>query len=103
MKQLIISFVILLTGISAYSQSEKLRFNVSPTWPMPYGEFKDGTLVGGLMFEFSNEIAKALNLTPEFIILPRNRTEPGALEGAYDVRCHLAKEWAKSPELFIWS
>lgn len=103
MKHLLLSLAILFAATSAFSQSEKLRFNVSPTWPMPYAEFKDGEFVGGFMFEFSNEIAKALKLTPEFIVLPRNRTEAAALEGDYDLRCHLTKEWAKNPDLFIWT
>ncbi|WP_413288156.1 substrate-binding periplasmic protein [Bdellovibrio sp. HCB337] len=88
---------------AAENEKNILRFSASSTWPMPYGQIKDGVLVDGFMLDIANAISKEMGLEPQIIVLPRNRTEQGALSGAYDIRCHLTKKWVPDPDLFIWS
>jgi len=95
--------VTLSTSSVSAAEKKLLRFSASSSWSMPYGEIKEGALVNGIMLDFAKAISKEMDLEPQIIVLPRNRTEQGALTGAYDIRCHLTKKWVPDPDLFIWS
>lgn len=97
-------FVLTLTPAAfSAAKTDLLRFSVSSTWTMPYGQIQNGVLVDGILLDVINAISKEMNLKPQIIVLPRNRTELAARNREYDIRCHLSKKWVPNPERFIWS
>lgn len=82
--------------------SKFLRFTVSTSWGMPYGEFENEHMTGGLVYDLAHAISEKHKLTPEFILLPRNRVDDGAKNHEYDVRCYVTPEWIKDQSIYSW-
>jgi polar amino acid transport system substrate-binding protein len=54
---------------------------------------RDGALVGGLLKEFGDALARELRMTPRYLTVPRKRVEVPLGNGQADILCDLRPEW----------
>lgn len=85
------------------ANSQVLRFSISTSWGMPFGQFENEEITGGLIYELAHAIGDKSKLRPQFVLLPRNRIDPGALNNEFDIRCYVAPEWVKNKNSYLWS
>lgn len=105
-----INFVILLAAL-LFAISEKLmaassqvlRFSVSTSWGMPFGQFENEEITGGLIYDLALAISDKNKLRAQFVLLPRNRIDAGAQNNEFDIRCYVAPEWVTDKNSYLWS
>ncbi|MBT9456042.1 MAG: ABC transporter substrate-binding protein [Burkholderiaceae bacterium] len=90
------------------SAQEPVRFLVSSAWSMPVGELRtqggQQQLVAGIMKEWQEQLAAALQRPVALVIVPRKREAAVALAGAADLRCFMSPDWVRSEpaDLYDW-
>lgn len=94
---------IALTWPSEAAEPRPLRMAVIPAWGAPYAIFKDGALVGGIDFDIAQAIGEALHMPVQHVVLPRPRVDAAVAAGEIDLRCHLAQDFTRAPEQYLWS
>ena len=88
----------------AQAQPRLLRVPAVSSWGPPYGQFRDGQLIGGINYELFAAIAEQMRLTLTPINMPRPRVDAAALAGEFDLRCQLSPDWLKSgADAYHWS
>lgn len=55
--------------------------------------FHKDVLIGGLLKDFGDALARELALTPRYVTLPRKRVEAALQAGSADLLCDLRPEW----------
>jgi polar amino acid transport system substrate-binding protein len=68
---------------------------------MPMASIQDGKLIDGIHRDLGIALARELNATPVFIVMPRKRIALSLEQGNGDIACHFLPEWM--PGRFDWS
>lgn len=82
--------------------AQDIRFGVSTGSAMPMTEFRDGALVGGLLKDFGDALARELQATPRYLTFPRKRVESALASGYVDLICDLRPEWLDGKD-WLWT
>lgn len=98
----VLTSLALWAGLASAQAPEPLRLAVSSALAMPYAQFKDGQLVGGLEFELAQALAAQLGRPLRVIVLPQGRLDAAALAGEYDLRCHVRPDAVRAAD-YQWS
>ncbi|WP_229255626.1 substrate-binding periplasmic protein [Duganella sacchari] len=77
-------------------------FAISSGSAMPMTAFSGYTLSGGLLKDFGDALAAALQLTPRYLLVPRKRVEEMLQTGKADIVCDLKPEWLDGKN-YAWS
>ena len=101
-KRLVWSVILLAMSLPA-AATDLLRVAASSSWNLPYGQFENERLTGGIVFDLVKSLEKPLDVQVTFVVLPRKRLDGGALSGDYDLRCYLNPKWTEIPDKFDWS
>ncbi len=88
--------------LAAPARAGELVYVVSMGSAMPMTDFRDGVLVGGLLKEFGDALARELHLTPRYLTVPRKRVEAPLAGGQADILCDLRPEWLDGKD-WLWS
>ncbi|KQV84711.1 hypothetical protein ASD15_05935 [Massilia sp. Root351] len=89
---------ILASLLAIPALAEDIVFAVSTGSAMPMTEFRDGALVGGLLKDFGDALARELKAQPRYLTFPRKRVESALTGGQADLVCDLRPEWLDSKE-----
>lgn len=100
MRFILIFFTSLLLAIPG--RAGELVYVVSTGSAMPMTDFRDGVLVGGLLKEFGDALARELRMTPRYLTVPRKRVETPLASGQADILCDLRPEWLDGKD-WLWS
>ena len=73
--------------------ADDIVFGVSTGSAMPMTEFRAGALVGGLLKDFGDALARELQATPRYLTFPRKRVESALVGKQVDLICDLRPEW----------
>lgn len=105
-----INFLILLAALFfavsdklMAASSQVLRFSVSTSWGMPFGQFENEEITGGLIYDLALAISDKNKLRPQFVLLPCNRIDSGAQNKEFDIRCYVTPEWVMDKNSYLWS
>lgn len=101
-KPLVWSAILLAMSLPA-AAADVLRVAASSSWNLPYGQFENERLTGGIVFDLVKSLETPLDVQVTFVVLPRKRLDGGALSGDYDLRCYLNPKWTEIPDKFDWS
>ncbi|MFG6489328.1 substrate-binding periplasmic protein [Roseateles sp. BYS78W] len=82
---------------AAPAEKPVLRFIVGEDWAPPYLELRGGRPVGGLAFELMEQVARAADARPVYVMLPPKRTQPALHAGQADLMCMMAPKWVVEP------
>jgi polar amino acid transport system substrate-binding protein len=97
-RQLIIITLFLISN-AAYSADLKILIDTSTDMPMAL--IQDDKINGGIHYDFGIALAKQLDRTPRFILMPRKRIALALENGEADLSCHYLPAWL--PGNFDWS
>lgn len=94
----------LLTLVGAHSSAtEVLRTSASNAWTMPFAKFDSERLTGGIVFDVTQALGKALGISVHYLVLPRKRIDGAVLAGDIDLRCYSNPGWTALPNEYTWS
>ncbi|MFG6415215.1 substrate-binding periplasmic protein [Roseateles sp. DC23W] len=74
-----------------------LRFIVGEDWAWPYLALRNGRPVGGLAFDLMEQVARAADARPVYVMLPPKRTQPALHAGEAELMCMMAPKWVAGP------
>ncbi len=102
-KMLMPRFILLLAlcGPGA-SRAQELVIAISTGSAMPMTEFTGYRLSGGLLRDFGDALATTLQMTPQYLLVPRKRVEEVLQSGKADIVCDLRPEWLDARN-YRWS
>ncbi|MQA39077.1 transporter substrate-binding domain-containing protein [Rugamonas sp. FT29W] len=100
MRFILIFFASLMLAMPG--RADELVYVVSTGSAMPMTDFRDGVLVGGLLKEFGDALARELRMTPRYLNVPRKRVEAPLANGQADILCDLRPEWLDGKD-WLWS
>jgi polar amino acid transport system substrate-binding protein len=95
-------FLLSLLLLSPPCLADNITFAVSTGSAMPMTEFRNEKLVGGLLKDFGDALAREMGLAPNYLILPRKRVEAALGDGSADLLCDLRPEWLDGKD-WEWS
>ena len=93
-----LSTFILASLLAIPCPAEDLVFAVSTGSAMPMTDFREGALVGGLLKDFGDALARELKAKPRYLTFPRKRVESALIGGQADLICDLRPEWLDRKE-----
>lgn len=68
---------------------------------MPFGEFKDGVMVGGIVKDLSDAVGQRIGRRVTYVSTPARRVAAAIRQGEADGVCYVAKTWIDGD--FHWS
>lgn len=74
-----------------------VTFVVGENNELPMAEIRDGRLVGGILKELGDDIARQLGSAPQYLIVSRKRIAVALAAGEADVACNQRQEWLDVP------
>ncbi len=81
-----------------------LKFSVTDSWSMPLIELQDYQPVNGILFDIMQSLARHMDRTAQYRVLPRLRVQAALERGDVDIRCYAAQAWAANLSGdFLWS
>jgi ABC-type amino acid transport substrate-binding protein len=93
-----------LVGLATPAQAAEPLRTVVGSMAYPFEVFDaQGQMTGGLLKELGDQLARELGASPEYLRLPRRRTEPALAAGEVDIYCFQSPEWFDNPQKFLWS
>lgn len=98
-----IAFLTAVVWPSLLWANEPLRMVASSSWNMPFGKFENEKLVGGIVYDLGLAIAKQLDTSVTFAVLPRKRIDGAVLSGDIDLRCYTNPLWTDVADNMVWS
>lgn len=90
-----------LGACSSTALAAPLRIAVTAENHMPLAEIRKGELVGGLLKDIGDEIARRLGREPVYLVLPSKRLDAAMAAGEADITCNQRPEWRSTP--LIWT
>lgn len=96
----------LVSGVEcSFAQAEKpLRVAVDETLDYPLTIFdQKHRLTGGLLKEFSDQLARQLGTGVTHMPLSRRRAEASLLNNESDILCYFSPRWAENSKALVWS
>lgn len=92
---------ILSTSAGAF---DTLRFAVGQTWALPFGDWREGRLSGGLMLDLMSQIAANAGAQPSYTVLPSKRVDAALAQSEVDLHCFISPKWTQHPASdYRWS
>ncbi|MDE2427777.1 MAG: ABC transporter substrate-binding protein [Burkholderiales bacterium] len=83
---------------------QPIRFAVFENLDYPLHVFdKTRHLTGGLLKDFTDQIAKNMNASPSYMAYSRRRIEAVVINGDADMVCYFSPKWADKPDELAWS
>lgn len=95
---------LLLLSRAAFAAGSPLRFSVADSWSMPLIQIEDHQPVSGILYDIMQSLARQVDMTPEYHVLPRLRVQTALAHGEVDIRCYAAQAWV--PDIsgdYLWS
>ena len=87
------SIIALFFFACAYAAQPEIVFIAPSNHAMPWAQFKNEKLSGGLLKDLGELIAARLALKAKFIVIPSNRVRGVLLGGSADALCYVRPEW----------
>ncbi|MGE8190297.1 substrate-binding periplasmic protein [Pseudomonas sp. NPDC086278] len=93
-----------LTCQAAPIEEPPIHFVVTDTWGMPLLQSVDGTVVGGILFDLQQRLAKSVGRSAKITALPRRRIHQLMSLGEIDVLCYSNPAWLQRKyDKYLWS
>ena len=93
----------LLLPMHVFAQDElKLALFDTVTYPLNVLD-QQNHLVGGLLKDFQDAIARDIGATPVYAVYSRRRVEQALKSGQADMVCYFSPQWTDNREQFFWS
>ena len=92
-RTLLVSLIALLLSGCAKAAEPEIVFIAPSNHAMPWAQFNEGQLSGGLLKDLGELIATRLARKAKFIIVPSNRVRGVLLGGSADALCYVRPEW----------
>ncbi|WP_229804577.1 substrate-binding periplasmic protein [Paludibacterium paludis] len=93
----------MLFASSAAVAGGTLRIGVADSDGPPIAEFTGQKLSGGLTLDIGTALARAMQMTPEFVIISRRRVEPSIESGKVHIICNANPAWFSNADKLQWS
>ncbi len=100
----VLSMLFISQECSSAPARDLLRVAVDETLDYPFTVF-DGKhkLTGGLLKDFSDQLAGQLKTSVVYMPLSRRRAEASLLNNESDILCYFSPRWSEKPEKLIWT
>ncbi len=96
----------LLSSANAQTQQvqQEIKFGVFDTLGYPLNMFdQSGHLVGGVLKDFGDAIAKEVGASPVYVVYSRRRVEQALFTGQADLVCYFSPQWTDNRDQILWS
>jgi len=96
----------MLFSAKAQSQQsqQEIKFAVFDTLGYPLNIFDQNThLIGGVLKDFGDAIAKEIGASPVYVVYSRRRVEQALFAGQADVVCYFSPQWTENRDQLFWS
>jgi polar amino acid transport system substrate-binding protein len=77
----------------SFSEPQTIEFAVPTALAMPLAEFRENVLIGGIVKDIDDAIARKLNRTAHYVSLPRKRVYAELETGTIDGLCYSSPSW----------
>ena len=99
---LVVGTCLFFTQRASAEQEIKLAVFDTVSYPLNILD-QNNHLVGGLLKDFGDAIAREIGATPVYTVYSRRRVEQSLTSGQADIVCYFSPQWSEHREQFLWS
>ncbi|MFZ6861996.1 substrate-binding periplasmic protein [Undibacterium sp. Ji67W] len=101
---MLLSGLLLSANVQAQQSQQEIKFAVFDTLGYPLNIFDQNThLVGGVLKDFGDAIAKEIGASPVYLVYSRRRVEQALFTAQADMACYFSPQWTDNRDQLFWS